>query len=58
MEVYSIGFTKKTAGQFFDLLKSAGIRRLLDVRLTNAYNSGRARLTKLLHETPSESSSA
>ena len=35
MEVYSIGFTKKTAGQFFGLLKSAGIRRLLDVRLNN-----------------------
>ncbi len=36
MEVYSIGFTKKTAGQFFGLLKSAAIRRLLDVRLNNA----------------------
>jgi uncharacterized protein (DUF488 family) len=36
VEVYSIGFTKKTAGQFFGLLKSAGIRRLLDVRLNNA----------------------
>lgn len=35
MEIYSIGFTKKSAGQFFDLLKSHGIRRLLDVRLNN-----------------------
>jgi uncharacterized protein (DUF488 family) len=35
VEVYSIGFTKKTAEQFFSLLKSAGIRRLLDVRLNN-----------------------
>jgi uncharacterized protein (DUF488 family) len=35
VEVYSIGFTKKTAEQFFGLLKSAGIRRLLDVRLNN-----------------------
>jgi uncharacterized protein (DUF488 family) len=35
MEVYSIGFTKKTAEQFFSLLKSAGIKRLLDVRLNN-----------------------
>ena len=35
MEVYSIGFTKKTAEQFFGLLKGAGIRRLLDVRLNN-----------------------
>lgn len=35
MEVYSIGFTQKTAEQFFGILKSAGIRRLLDVRLNN-----------------------
>ena len=35
MEVYSIGFTKKKAEQFFGLLKGAGIRRLLDVRLNN-----------------------
>jgi uncharacterized protein (DUF488 family) len=35
MEVYSIGFTQKTAEQFFRLLKGAGIRRLLDVRLNN-----------------------
>ena len=33
--VYSIGFTQKTAEQFFNLLKVAGIRRLLDVRLNN-----------------------
>ena len=35
MEVYSIGFTQKTAEQFFSLLRSTGIRRLLDVRLNN-----------------------
>lgn len=35
MEVYSIGFTQKTAEQFFGLLKSAGVLRLLDVRLNN-----------------------
>jgi uncharacterized protein (DUF488 family) len=35
MEVYSIGFTQKTAERFFGLLKRAGIRRLLDVRLNN-----------------------
>ena len=35
MEVCSIGFTKKTAEQFFTILRSAGIRRLLDVRLNN-----------------------
>jgi uncharacterized protein (DUF488 family) len=36
MEVYTIGFTQKTAEQFFGLLKDAGIRRLLDVRLNNS----------------------
>jgi uncharacterized protein (DUF488 family) len=35
MEIYSIGFTQKTAEQFFGLLKQAGVRRLLDVRLNN-----------------------
>jgi uncharacterized protein (DUF488 family) len=35
VEVYSIGFTKKTAEQFFGFLKRAGIRRLIDVRLNN-----------------------
>lgn len=35
MEIYSIGFTKKTAEQFFGTLKKHGIRRLLDVRLNN-----------------------
>lgn len=35
MEIYSIGFTKKTAEQFFGTLRKAGIRRLLDVRLNN-----------------------
>ena len=35
MEIYSIGFTKKTAAEFFGKLKAAGIRRLLDVRLNN-----------------------
>lgn len=35
MEIYSIGFTQKTAAQFFGLLKKAGIKRLMDVRLNN-----------------------
>ncbi len=35
MEIYSIGFTKKSAGQFFDALKAHSIERLLDVRLNN-----------------------
>jgi len=35
MEIYSVGFTQKTAEQFFTLPRQAGIRRLLDVRLNN-----------------------
>jgi uncharacterized protein (DUF488 family) len=35
MEIYSIGFTQKSASQFFDTLKAHGIERLLDVRLNN-----------------------
>lgn len=35
MEVYTIGFTKKTAPEFFGALRRAGVRRLLDVRLNN-----------------------
>lgn len=35
MEIYSIGFTKKSAREFFDRLRAAEIRRLLDVRLNN-----------------------
>lgn len=36
MEIYSIGFTQKSAAQFFGALKAAGIRRLMDVRLNNS----------------------
>jgi len=35
VEIYTIGFTQKSAAQFFGLLKGAGIRRLVDVRLGN-----------------------
>lgn len=35
MEIYSIGFTQKSAREFFDTLKANGIARLLDVRLNN-----------------------
>ena len=35
MEVFTIGFTKTSAESFFGRLKSAGVRRLLDVRLNN-----------------------
>jgi uncharacterized protein (DUF488 family) len=33
MEIYTIGFTRKSAAQFFGALISAGIEQLLDVRL-------------------------
>jgi uncharacterized protein (DUF488 family) len=36
MAVYTIGFTKKSAAEFFGALKRAGVKRLLDVRLSNA----------------------
>jgi uncharacterized protein (DUF488 family) len=35
MEIYSIGFTQKNAGEFFGTLKAHRIERLLDVRLNN-----------------------
>jgi uncharacterized protein (DUF488 family) len=35
MEIYTIGFTKKTAAQFFGLLREADIEQLIDVRLNN-----------------------
>ena len=36
MEIYTIGFTKRSARDFFETIKSHGIRRLLDVRLNNS----------------------
>jgi uncharacterized protein (DUF488 family) len=36
MEIYTTGFTKKTAAQFFGSLKQAGIKQLVDVRLNNS----------------------
>ena len=35
MKVFTIGFTKKSAAAFFQILKDAGIKRLVDVRLNN-----------------------
>ena len=35
MRVYTIGFTKKSASDFFGLLRESGAKRLLDVRLNN-----------------------
>jgi uncharacterized protein (DUF488 family) len=35
MKIYTIGFTKKSAEQFFTRLQKAGVRKLVDVRLNN-----------------------
>lgn len=36
MEVYTIGFTKRTAADFFGALKRSGVKRVLDIRLNNS----------------------
>lgn len=33
--VYTIGFTKKTAAEFFEMLRKSGTKRVVDVRLNN-----------------------
>jgi uncharacterized protein (DUF488 family) len=44
VEIYTIGFTKKTAAEFFETLKRAEIKRLVDVRLkTNSQLAGFAK---------------
>ena len=35
MKVFTIGFTRKSARQFFDTLRKSGARRVVDVRLNN-----------------------
>ena len=35
MRLYTIGFTKKTAQRFLDLLKTSGAKCVVDVRLNN-----------------------
>lgn len=35
MEIYTIGFTKRSASQFFEALRKAEIKQLVDVRLNN-----------------------
>ena len=35
MRIFTIGFTKKSAEQFFDRLKQPGLARLIDARLNN-----------------------
>jgi uncharacterized protein (DUF488 family) len=35
MKLFTIGFTKKSAEKFFNMLTDAGIRRVIDIRLNN-----------------------
>ncbi|WP_208814489.1 DUF488 domain-containing protein [Micromonospora echinofusca] len=35
MKIYTIGFTRKSASQFFETLRSAQVKRVVDVRLNN-----------------------
>ena len=35
MKIYTIGFTKKTARKFFEMLRGSGAKRIVDVRLNN-----------------------
>jgi len=35
IKIYTIGFTKKTAEKFFNKLKTAGVKRVIDIRLNN-----------------------
>ena len=35
-KVYTIGFTKRRAEEFFETIKNAGIKQLIDIRLNNS----------------------
>ena len=35
MEIYTIGYKKKSAEEFFEALRRAGVKRVVDVRLKN-----------------------
>jgi uncharacterized protein (DUF488 family) len=35
MTLFTIGFTKKTAQEFFSMLTDAGVKRVIDIRLNN-----------------------
>jgi uncharacterized protein (DUF488 family) len=35
MKIFTIGFTKKSAEQFFETLRASGAKRVVDVRLNN-----------------------
>ena len=33
--LFTVGFTGKSANEFFELLKQSGVRRVVDIRLNN-----------------------
>jgi uncharacterized protein (DUF488 family) len=35
MQLFTIGFTKKSAERFFEMLRASGAKRIVDVRLSN-----------------------
>ncbi|TGK20060.1 DUF488 domain-containing protein [Leptospira fluminis] len=35
MKLFTLGFTQKSASQFFELLKQPGLKRVIDIRLNN-----------------------
>jgi uncharacterized protein (DUF488 family) len=35
IKLYTIGFTEKSAEQFFNLLKNNGVKKILDIRISN-----------------------
>jgi len=48
MKVYTIGFTQKTAEEFFELLKTNSIKSLIDIRYSNnTHLSGFSKITHL-----------
>jgi uncharacterized protein (DUF488 family) len=47
IHLFTIGFTKKSAEEFFTLLREAGVRRILDIRLKN--NTSLAGFTRQAH---------
>ncbi len=50
IETYTIGFTKKTAKDFFEKLKQSGAKRIVDVRLNNVSQlAGFAKKTDLIY---------
>ncbi|WP_199246119.1 DUF488 family protein [[Phormidium] sp. ETS-05] len=50
VEIFTIGFTQKTAQNFFETLKKAGVKRVIDTRLNNVSQlAGFAKKTDLAY---------